>query len=133
MTYIDGFVIPVPPGKKEAYRKMAEEAAPLFAEYGAIGIVETFEDDIKDGKVTDFRRAVNAEAGEQIVFSWVVWPDKPTRDAANKKMMEDPRMQPQGEVPFSMQRMIMGGFTPIFQFGETGLTAETRARQAEPA
>jgi uncharacterized protein YbaA (DUF1428 family) len=132
MTYIDGFVIPVTQGKKEAYRKMAEEAAPLFREYGAIGIVECFEDDVRDGKVTDFRRAVNAEPGEQIVFSWVVWPDKATRDAANEKMMNDDRMKPTGEVPFSMQRMIMGGFTPIFQFGDTALTP-AREAEREPA
>lgn len=132
MTYIDGFVIPVPQGKKEDYRKVAEEAAPLFREYGAIGIVECFEDDVKDGKVTDFRRAVNAEPGEQIVFSWVVWPDKATRDNANEKMMKDERMQPKGEVPFSMQRLIMGGFTPIFQFGENALTPAKEVER-EPA
>ena len=132
MTYIDGFVIPVPEGKREAYRKMAEEAAPLFKEYGAIGIVETFEDDIKDGKVTDFRRAVNAEPGERIVFSWVVWPDKATRDAAGEKMMNDERMKPKGEVPFSMERLIMGGFTPIFQFGDTAL-APAKEVEREPA
>jgi uncharacterized protein YbaA (DUF1428 family) len=134
MAYIDGFVIPVSQGKKEAYRQLAADAAPLFREYGALAIVECFEDDVKDGKVTDFRRAVNAEPGEQIVFSWIVWPDKATRDAANKKLMDDPRMQPKGEMPFSMQRMIMGGFTPIFQLGDT-LPEDTasRTRETEPA
>ena len=132
MTDIDGFVVPGAAGKKEADRKMAAEAAPLFQEYGAIGIVECFEDDVKDGKVTDFRRAVAAEDGEQIVFSWIVWPDKATRDAANKKMMEDPRMKPDGELPFNMQRLIMGGFTPIFQVGETALTP-AREMEREPA
>ncbi len=132
MTYIDGFVVPVGAGKKEAYRKMAAEAAPLFQEYGALAVVECFEDDVKDGKVTDFRRAVAAEPGEQIVFSWIVWPDKATRDAANKKLMEDPRMKPTGEVPFDMQRLIMGGFTPILQVGETALTP-AREVEHEPA
>ena len=132
MTYIDGFVVPVLPGKKEEYRKMAADAAPIFQEYGAIGIVECFEDDIKDGRVTDFRRAVNAEPGEQIVFSWVVWPSKEVRDAAQEKMMKDDRMQPEGEVPFNMQRLIMGGFTPIFQLGETALTPAKEV-EAEPA
>ncbi len=132
MTYIDGFVIPVRPGKKEAYRKMAADAAPIFQEYGAIGIVECFEDDVKDGKVTDFRRAVNAETGEHIVFSWVVWPDKATRDAASEKMMKDERMQPKDGVPFDMQRLIMGGFTPIFQLGENALTP-AREVEREPA
>ena len=134
MAYIDGFVVPVLPGKKEAYRKMAETAGPLFKEFGAIALVECFEDDIQDGKVTDFRRAVNAEPGEQIVFSWIVWPDKATRDAGNKKMMEDPRMSEMEDVPFSMQRMIMGGFTPIFQFGDAlPTTTTTKARETEPA
>jgi uncharacterized protein YbaA (DUF1428 family) len=132
MTYIDGFVIPVAPGKKEAYRKIAEEAAPLFKEYGAIGIVECFEDDVKDGKVTDFRRAVAAEPGEQIVFSWIVWPSKEVRDAGNKKMMDDPRMQPKDDMPFSMQRMIMGGFRPILQTGEVAALAGAE-KVREPA
>jgi uncharacterized protein YbaA (DUF1428 family) len=132
MTYIDGFVIPVSQGKKEAYRKMAQEAAPLFQEYGAIGIVECFEDDVRDGKVTDFRRAVNAEPGEHIVFSWIVWPDKATRDAANQRMMTDDRMKPGGEIPFDMQRMVVGGFIPIFQFGDKALTP-AREVEREPA
>src|SRR5688500_5620015 len=94
MVYIEGFVIPVAPGKKEAYRKVAAEAAPFFTKHGALEIVECFEDDVKDGKVTDFRRAVNAEPGESIVFSWIVWPSKEIRDEANKKMMDDPEMKP---------------------------------------
>lgn len=130
MAYIDGFVIPVAPGKKEAYRKMAEEAAPLFKEYGALEIVECFEDDVKNGKVTDFRRAVAAEPGESIVFSWIVWPSKEVRDAGSKKMMEDPRMKMPDDVPFSMQRMIMGGFEPIFQTGSSEFTvAATKERE----
>ncbi|HEV2747351.1 MAG TPA: DUF1428 domain-containing protein [Allosphingosinicella sp.] len=132
MAYVDGFVIPVSPGKKEEYRRMAAEAAPMFKEFGAIEIVECFEDDIKDGKVTDFRRAVGAEPGEQIVFSWIVYPSKEVRDEANRKMMEDPRMQPSGEMPFNMQRMIFGGFEPIFQTGSSTIEAPAAAER-EPA
>ncbi len=132
MTYIDGFIIPVGPGKEEAYRKMAEEVAPLFREYGATGIVECFEDDVKDGKVTDFRRAVAAEPGESIVFSWIVWPSKEVRDEGNRKLMEDPRMQPSGDAPFNMQRMIMGGFRPILQTGDAALLTGAQ-REREPA
>ena len=73
MAYIDGFVIPVAPGKKEEYRRMAAEAAPLFMEYGAIEIVECFEDDVPEGKVTDFGRA--RQTGRDIVF-WIVYPSK---------------------------------------------------------
>lgn len=118
MNYIDGFVIPVPPGKKEAYPEMAAKAAPIFQEYGALQIVEAWEDDVPDGKVTDFRRAVQAHEGESIVFSWIVWPSREARDEGNKRVMADPRMQPTGgDVPFDMKRMIFGGFKPIVQTG----------------
>src|SRR3546814_985798 len=90
MSYIDGFVIPVPADKKDVYRKMAEEAAVVFREYGAARIVECWGDDVPDGKVTDFKRAVNAEAGENVVFSWIVWPSKAVRDEANPKRSEEP-------------------------------------------
>jgi uncharacterized protein YbaA (DUF1428 family) len=118
MSYIDGFVIPVPAGKKEAYRKMAETAAPLFKEYGAIRMVECWGNDVPDGKVTDFKRAVKAEAGENIVFSWIVWPSKKVRDAGNKKMMEDPRMKMTDDMPFDPRRMIFGGFEVLVDTGK---------------
>ena len=117
MTYIDGFVIPVPPGKKEAYREMAAAAAPIFQEYGALQVVEAWEDDVPDGTVTDFRRAVQARQGESIVFSWIVWPSREARDEGNKRVMADPRLQPTGEMPFDTKRMIVGGFKPIVQTG----------------
>ncbi|MBI2262351.1 MAG: DUF1428 domain-containing protein [Caulobacterales bacterium] len=115
MSYIDGFLIPVPTGKKEAYRSMAAKAAPIFKEYGATRVVETWGDDIPDGKVTDFRRAVNAVDGENTVFSWIEWPDKATRDTGMKKVMEDPRMNDMKDMPFDGQRMIYGGFAPIVE------------------
>ena len=80
--YVAGFVIPVPAEKMEAYRQWAENGAALFKEYGCIEIVESWEDNVPSGKLTDFRRAVDAKAGEKIVFSWQVWPDKATLDAA---------------------------------------------------
>jgi uncharacterized protein YbaA (DUF1428 family) len=110
MSYIDGFVIPVPSGGKEAYRAMAAKAAPVFKEYGATRIVECWGDDIPEGKVTDFRGAVKAEAGENVVFSWIVWPSKAVRDEANKKIMADPRMKMEGGMPFDGKRLIWGGF-----------------------
>ena len=119
MAYIDGFVIPVLPGQKEAYREMAAKAAQVFQEYGALQIVEACEDDVPNGKVTDFRRAVQAREGETIVFSWIVWPSREARDAGNQKAMADPRLQPNGNpMPFDMQRMIFGGFTPIVEAGK---------------
>jgi uncharacterized protein YbaA (DUF1428 family) len=114
MSYIDGFVIPVPTGKKEAYREMCTSAAKLFKEYGATRIVECWGDDVPDGKVTDFKGAVKAESGETVVFSWIEWPSKEVRDEANKKMQNDPRMKPPPDMPFDGKRMIFGGFKPLF-------------------
>ena len=110
MSYIDGFVIPVPSGNKEAFRKVSADMASLFKEYGALRSVECWGDDVPDGKVTDFKRAVNAQSGENVVFSWTVWPSKAVRDEANRKMREDPRMQPGSDMPFDGKRMIFGGF-----------------------
>lgn len=113
MSYIDGFLVPVPNAKKDAYLAMAEKSLPIFKEYGATRVVEAWGDDIPDGKVTDFKRAVNAVEGENTVFSWIEWPDKATRDEGMKKFMEDPRLKDMPEMPFDGQRMIFGGFAPI--------------------
>ena len=113
MSYVDGFVIPVPAGKKEAYRELAALAAPVFKEHGALRVVECWQDDVPDGKVTDFKRAVQAEEGESIVFSWIVWPSREVRDEGNRKVMADPRLEMQGDMPFNTQRMIYGGFTTL--------------------
>lgn len=113
MAYIDGFVVPVRAGNKQAYLDMAKKAAPVFLDYGATRVVETWADDVKPGKTNDFRTAVLAEEGEQVVFAWIEWPSKELRDAGHEKAMADPRMQPDGELPFSGARLIVGGFTPI--------------------
>jgi uncharacterized protein YbaA (DUF1428 family) len=110
MSYVDGFVIPVPTENKAAYRDMAAIAAPIFKEFGATRIVECWGDDVPDGKVTDFKRAVKAGAGENVVFSWIVWPSKAVRDEGMKKVMADPRLQPGSDMPFDGQRLIYGGF-----------------------
>lgn len=115
--YVQGFVIPVPEDRMEDYRKMAAEAGEWFREYGVTEIVETWEADVRDGKTTDFRMAVKAEAGERIVFSWMVWPDKATCEAAEKKMHEDERFAMPEGMPFDGKRMIYGGFEPIFTMG----------------
>jgi uncharacterized protein YbaA (DUF1428 family) len=110
MSYVDGFVIPVPSGKKQAYRDMAAKAAPIFKEYGATHVVECWGDDVPKGKVTDFKGAVKAEPNETVVFSWVVYPSKEIRDQANQKIMNDPRLKMTDDMPFDGKRMIMGGF-----------------------
>jgi uncharacterized protein YbaA (DUF1428 family) len=112
--YVDGFVVPVPEGKLDAYKQLAEKAAKIFREYGALRDIEAVSDDVPHGKVTDFYRAVKAEEGEKVFFSFIEWPDKATRDEAWKKVMEDERMKPEGDMPFVGQRMFWGGFEPIF-------------------
>ena len=113
MSYIDGFVIPVASGDRERYRSAAQKFHEKTQSWGALRHVECWGDDVPDGKVTDFKRAVAAKPGETVVFSWIEWPSKEVRDAANKKMMEDPEMQKM-EMPFDGKRMIFGGFDPIF-------------------
>ena len=111
--YTDGFVVPVPEGKRDAYRELAAKMAKVFREHGANRVVEAIADDVQHGKVTDFFRAVQAENGETVVFSFIEWPDKKTRDDAWAKIMADESMKPDGEMPFSGQRMFWGGFEPI--------------------
>lgn len=118
MIYIDGFLAPILAATtQDAYRDFAIKAAPIFKEHGATRVVEAWEDDVADGKQTDFRRAVQLKEGEHVVFSWIEWPDKATRDAGMKKVMEDPRMTPEamGEMPFDGPRMIFGGFRAIVE------------------
>jgi uncharacterized protein YbaA (DUF1428 family) len=113
MSYIDGFVLPLKDEKADDYRKMAEMFAAKASNLGAIGTVEALGDGLEHGHTTDFFRAVKAENGENVVFSFIVWPDKPTRDSAWEKIMADPEMQPNGEMPFDGKRMFWGGFKPI--------------------
>ena len=115
MSYVDGYVVPVPAGNKAAYKAMAGMTFVMFKEFGATRVVECWGDDVPDGKVTDFRGAVKAEGDEVVVFSWVEWPDKATRDAAQKKFMEDPRMAEMTDMPFDGKRMIMGGFEVLLE------------------
>ena len=113
MAYIDGFVIPVKTGDKDAFLAHAKAVDALFLEWGALRVVECWGDDVPTGKTTDFARAVQAGDDETVVFSWIEWPDKATRDAAMEKMQSDPRMMEQ-PMPFDGKRMIYGGFDPIF-------------------
>lgn len=115
MGYIQGFLIPVPTANKDAYLEMAAMSEPIFKEYGAIRIVECWGDNLPDGKTTDFKRAVKAQEGETVVFSWIEWPDKETYENAGKKMESDERWQQMPEMPFDGKRMMWGGFAPIFE------------------
>jgi uncharacterized protein YbaA (DUF1428 family) len=121
MTYVEGFVAAVPAANKQVYQEHASEAAPLFKEFGATRFVENWGDDVPDGKVNDLKGAVKAKDDEVVVFSWVEYPDKATRDAANERIRNDPRMREIGaNMPFDGQRMIFAGFEPIVEEGRTG-------------
>ncbi len=116
MSYIDGFVLAVPTANKERFLAHARTGDPVFIQYGALRVVECWGDDVPHGKTTDFFGAVKATPDETVVFSWIEWPDKPTRDAGMKKMMEDPRFDPAtNPMPFDGARMIYGGFVPIYE------------------
>ena len=117
MSYIDGYVVPVPTGKKQAYRELAAKAASVFKECGALRVVESWGDDVPDGKVTDFKGAVKAKADETVVFSWIVWPSKKVRDAGVEKARKDPRMKMEDNMPFDGKRMIFGGFEVLLDVG----------------
>jgi uncharacterized protein YbaA (DUF1428 family) len=114
MSYIDGFILPLPDGKEEEYRKQAEQFARKAEEHGAIGTVEALGDGLEHGHTTDFFRAVQAKEDENVVFSFIIWPDKDVRDKAWEKIMADPAMQPDAmEMPFDGKRMFWGGFKPL--------------------
>lgn len=110
MSYIDGFVVPVPTKNKAAYKRMAAKAAPIFKEHGAIRMVECWGDDVPKGKLTDFRMAVKSKPSETVVFSWIEWPSKKIRNAGMKKVMAHFNSQPPMAMPFDGKRMIYGGF-----------------------
>jgi len=114
MAYVDGFVLAVPKANLEAYKDMARKCEPIWREYGAIDYVECVGDDTPYGEVTSFPRAVLAKEDEVVVFSWIVYPSKEIRDACNKQVMEDPRLQGMDkDMPFDGKRMIYGGFVPF--------------------
>lgn len=114
MAYVDGFVLAVPKDKVGAYTEITRKCEPVWREYGATDYVECVGDDTPYGEVTSFPRAVQAKEDEVVVFSWIVYPSKDVRDAANKKIMEDPRLADMmKDPPFDGKRMIFGGFKPI--------------------
>lgn len=118
MSYIDGFVIAVPTANKQKFIEHARHFDALFIELGALRVVESWGDDVPDGKLTDFRKAVQAKDDETVVFSWIEWPDKATRMAAFARMEEmmktDPRFR-DNPMPFDGKRMIYGGFAPVVE------------------
>ena len=112
--YVDGTLLPVPAGNRDAFRAWAAKAAAALKEHGAMRVVDTWGDDVPDGKLTDFKGAVQATGDEKIAYCWIEWPSKDVRDKSWEKLMTDPRMHPdRNEVLFDGKRMIYGGFAPI--------------------
>ena len=132
MPYIDGFLIAVPNANKQKFIDHATTADAVFLEYGATRVLECWGDDVPSGKVTDFMRAVQAKDDETVVFSWIEWPDKVTRDAGMEKVMKDPRMTADtNPMPFDGKRMIYGGFAPVVELGARALAPSPSASQTE--
>jgi uncharacterized protein YbaA (DUF1428 family) len=121
MTYIEGFIVPVPASNEDAYAKHSSDFAPVLLGKGVRRMVESWDSDVPDGKQTDFRKAVDATADEKIVFSFFEYPSRAERDAATEKMMSDPAMEEMGkDLPFDAKRMIMGGFQSVVDEGAGG-------------
>jgi uncharacterized protein YbaA (DUF1428 family) len=113
MTYVDGFVVPVPKKKLAAYRSMAKKAGKVWMEHGALSYVECIADDVKVGKRTSLPRSVKLKRGEAVVFAWITYPSRAARDRIMDKVMKDKRsaaMMIPKNMPFDGKRMIFGGF-----------------------
>jgi uncharacterized protein YbaA (DUF1428 family) len=118
MAYVDGFVVPVPKAKLDAYRAMAQKSGEVWKEYGALEYHEFVADDVKPGKLTSFPQSVDLKDDETVIFSWIVYPDRARRDEINEKVMADPRIKDQMDgknIPFDGKRMIFGGFKPLVE------------------
>jgi uncharacterized protein YbaA (DUF1428 family) len=113
MPYVDGFVLPVPKKKVEAYRRMAKKAGKVWREHGAIEFKECIADDVKMGKLTSFSRSVKRKPNETVIFSYIVYKSRAHRDRVMAKVMQDKRiadMMNIEDLPFDAKRMIHGGF-----------------------
>lgn len=118
MSYVDGYLLPVPIDQVQAYRRIARKAGKIWREHGALEYRECVADDVKAGKLTSFPQSVKMKSGETVVFAWIVFKSRADRDRINAKVMEDPRlaeMMKPGAMPFDAKRMIFGGFKPIVE------------------
>jgi len=114
MTYVDGFVAAVPTANRDVFRKHAEASAAVFKEHGALTVAECWGDDVPEGTLTSFSMAVKRKEDETVIFSWITWPSRKARDDGMKKIMSDPRLQPENNpMPFDGKRLIYGGFEMI--------------------
>ncbi|MEQ8935689.1 MAG: DUF1428 domain-containing protein [Amphiplicatus sp.] len=117
MTYVDGFILPIPEGNIDAYKKLSRKAGKIWMQHGALAYMEAVADDVPEGKTTDFYRAVKRKEGETVIFAYAVYKSRKHRDQVMKKVMSDPnlKMDPAG-MPFDGKRMFWGGFKTIVEF-----------------
>lgn len=116
MSYVDGFVAAVPTANKAGYIEYAKMMGQICKEYGVLQVIDNWGDDVPDGEVTSFPMAVKCEENETVVFSWMVWSSKESRDKGWEEMMKDPRMNPEtSPMPFDGKRLIYGGFETIVE------------------
>jgi uncharacterized protein YbaA (DUF1428 family) len=130
MTYVDGFIVPVPTANLDEYRKMAQKAGKVWIEHGALEYHECVADDVKPGKTTSFPQAVKLKEGETVIFSWVVYKSRAQRDKIMAKVMADPRLKDQMDpkaMPFDGKRMFWGGFKSIISLEAKAAPAKGRA------
>ena len=116
MRYVDGYVVPVPKEKLQAYRRLALKAAKIWKEHGALEVRECLAEDVKVGKLTSFPESVKLKPGETVVFSWIAFKSRADRDRVNARVMKDPRlagMMDPKDMPFDGKRMVYGGFEVI--------------------
>ena len=114
MSYIDGFVAPVPTANRDKYFEHARSMAQVFKDHGALKTVECWGDDVPDGEITSFPKAVQCKDDETVVFAWIVWPSREARDEGMKKAMDDQRLHPDvNPMPFDGMRLIFGGFEVV--------------------
>lgn len=116
MSYVDGFVLPLPKSNLDSYRAIANKAGQIWREHGALEFRECIADDVKPGQVTSFPQSVDLKEDETVVFSWITYESREHRDQVNAKVMSDPRMadmmKPEA-MPFDGKRMIYGGFDTL--------------------
>ncbi|WP_137042758.1 DUF1428 domain-containing protein [Pseudolabrys sp. FHR47] len=116
MTYVDGFIVPVPKKKVAAYKKIATLAGKIWMEHGALSYVEAVADDVKPGKWTSFPQSVKLKKGEVVIFSYITYKSRKSRDVVMKKVMSDKRLKmDMSTMPFDGKRMIFGGFKAIVE------------------
>jgi uncharacterized protein YbaA (DUF1428 family) len=130
MTYVDGFIVPVPTANLDEYRKMAQKAGKVWIEHGALEYHECVADDVKPGKTTSFPQAVKLKEGETVIFSWVVYKSRAQRDKIMAKVMADPRLKDQMDpkaMPFDGKRMFWGGFKSIISLETKAAPTKGRA------